>query len=405
MIRDRSAPGGRVTLLADEWADSGVPLELAGRVLAFSFEEDERQADRVTLDLDNFDLSLFDRTDLVLGAVLEISWGYPEQMATPQRVVIQKLRGFQTLTVEGRATSVLLDKVARTRAWRSQTRSSVVQEIARENGFIGPLADIEETRATFDAINQTAETDARFLRRLADEEGFAFFIDDSGLHFHERRQDQKPARVFTWFSDPGQGEVLDLQVETAFELQAAKETVTGRDPLTKETFVQSSSNENSSRTTLAEVVEVVDPETGRTRLESRNATANVHASAATNAAEAMREAEARFRKSERAAVQLSMRVVGDPLLRAKQVVEVRGISRLLSGKYFVTSVKHSISAAGYVCELSLTSDGTGLTEKENSRPQGGTPNTEDPVADASDAPLREVEVVDPETGMGRIEWR
>lgn len=295
--------------------------------------------------------------------------------------------------------------MARTRAWLSKIRSSVVQEIARENGFTGPLADIKETREVIATLNQTAETDARFLCRLADALGFSFFIDESGPHFHERRQDQRPARVFTWFADPGQGEVLDVPVETAFGLQAARETVTGRDPLTKETFVQSSSNENSPRTTLAEVVEVVDPQTERTRLESRSATANVHASAATNAAEAGREAEARFRKSERAAVRLSMRVVGDPSLRAKQVVEVRGISRLLSGKYFVTSVKHSISAAGYVCGLRLTSDGTGQSEKENSRPQGGIPNTEAPIAEAPDAPLREVEVVDPETGMSRIEWR
>ena len=46
-----------------------------------------------------------------------------------------------------------------------------------------------------DVINQTAETDARFLRRLASCEEFEFYVDDGGFHFHERRREAAPTHV------------------------------------------------------------------------------------------------------------------------------------------------------------------------------------------------------------------
>ena len=90
-VRDTTAPGVRITLLADEKAASGEPLKLDGRIVSFSFEEGPKKADQVSLQLDNYDLALFDRDDIVGGATLEVSWGYPGNMAPPRRVVVKKL--------------------------------------------------------------------------------------------------------------------------------------------------------------------------------------------------------------------------------------------------------------------------------------------------------------------------
>ena len=83
-IIDRSGPGVRLTLLPDERAESGEPLDLGDRLISFSYEDSERRADKVSLQLDNFDLSLFDREELMGGAVLEVSWGYAGNMAPPR---------------------------------------------------------------------------------------------------------------------------------------------------------------------------------------------------------------------------------------------------------------------------------------------------------------------------------
>ena len=114
-IVDRSGPGVRITLLDNERAPSGEPLDLAGRIIAFTYEDAEKKADQVSLQVDNFDLALFGRAELVGGATLEVSWGYPGNMAPPRRVVVKKLKGFQTLTIEGQGPSGLVYPEGKTR--------------------------------------------------------------------------------------------------------------------------------------------------------------------------------------------------------------------------------------------------------------------------------------------------
>jgi phage protein D len=402
MIVDRSAPGVRITLLADEKATSGEPLDLANRIIGFTFDDAERKADKLSLQLDNFDLSIFDSEDLMGGAILEVSWGYPGNMAPPRRVVVKKVKGFSTITVEGQALSVLMNKEAKTRCFEDKTRSDIVRQIAEEHGFQGEFVDIDDTEEVFDVINQTSETDARFLRRLAAREEYEFYVDQGGFHFNERRQEAAPTHVFTWYADPGSGDVISINVESDLVKRVGKVTVRGRNPMTRTTVESSSTNATTDRSTLAEVVEVVDPETGSTSIESRNATASVHPTSATSEGRANRESAARFRRAERATVKLSMKVVGDPTLHAKSIVEVRGISGLLSGKYYVTSVKHIVSSSGYVCDLKLVKDGGGRRARQLAREQQGARNTNQP---RNDSEPTQVESVDPETGRTRIEYR
>jgi phage protein D len=404
-LLDRSAPGVRVVLLPDEKAATGTPLDLGSRLIGFTFEDAERKADKVSLQLDNFDLALFDREDLMGGAVLEVSWGYPGNMSVPRRVVIKKLKGFSMLTVEGQALSVLMNRETKTRCWPNLTRAQVAHQIAEEHGYEGQFVDIDDTDETFDVINQTAETDARFLRRLAAREEFEFYIDEGGFHFHERRQHVAPKHVFTWYSDTGRGDVLGINVESDLLRRVGRVTVRGRDPLRRATVEASSSSDSAERTTISKVVEVLGPETGATVLETRNATATVHSTSATTQGKTIRESEARFRRAERAAVKLSLQVVGDPTLRAKSLVEVRGISSLLSGKYYAEEVKHVISSSGYVCDLRLTRDGVGRRRgvaPQAQREQGGTRNQSEPRTDGA---MTEVEAIDPERGGTRVEYR
>ncbi|MEO1337604.1 MAG: contractile injection system protein, VgrG/Pvc8 family, partial [Myxococcota bacterium] len=361
----------------------------------------EDKADRVLLQLDNFDLSLFDRDDLMGGSLLEVVWGYPGRASAPQRVVVKKIKGFQRLTVEGHALSMLMNQAVKTRNWSNTSRSAVARSIAEENGYAGSAIDIEDTEETLDIIHQSAETDAGFLRRLAAQEGFEFYVDSSGFHFHRRKKGGPPAHSFTWYADPSQGNLMSVHVESDLARRAGRVTVRGRDPLQKKTIETTAVSETVDRTTLGEVIEVVDPETGETALETRNATASVHPTTSTTERRAQRESDARFRQAEQSAVKLTLRVVGDPTLRAKNIIEVRGISRRLSGKYYASTVRHIISTSGYVTELKLTRDGASRRTPAQ-RPQGGTRNTAEP---RSVGQLIQVEVVDPETGNTSIEYR
>lgn len=46
-LADRSGPGVRITVLSNERAPSGEPLNLDGRILGFTYEDAERKADQV----------------------------------------------------------------------------------------------------------------------------------------------------------------------------------------------------------------------------------------------------------------------------------------------------------------------------------------------------------------------
>ena len=276
----------------------------------------------------------------------------PREMLAPPRTLViwPKVLTIETVLtdVEGHATSVLLNRKSQTRCWENKRRSDVVREIAGENGYEGAFLSLQETEDSLDVINQTAETDAQFLRRLAKEEGFEFWMDDTGLHWHERRFELTPAHLFTWRQSQ-KGEILSINVESDLMRRAARVTVKGRDPLAKTTFEESANNDNVDRATLGEtreVVELVDPETGDTVLDERNAVTLTYAEPAGNQTRARQKAEKRFKRAERATVKLSMQVVGDPSLRAKSIVEVQGISSILSGKYCVNEVKHTISSSG-----------------------------------------------------------
>jgi YD repeat-containing protein len=398
---DRSAPGVRITLLAHEKATSGEPLDLGDRLIGFTYEDCEKKADKLTLQLRNHDLHFFERQELMGGACLEVSWGYPGNMSPPRRVVVKKLKGFGTLNVECLCRSSQMNRQSRTRRWEGVTRSDVVRAVAKENGYEGQFADVEDTDEVYDVINQTAETDARLLRRLAAREGFLFYVDLGGLHWHRRRQSAAPTQVLTWYADPGRGDVLDVNVESDLVKRVGRATVRGRDPLRKTTISSSATSASTTRDTLGQTVEVVDPDSGRTHLEVRNATASVSPTSASSAGRAKRQSAARFSRAERATIKLSLRTVGDPTLRAKIIVEVRGVTALLSGKYYVTEAKHVITTSGYTCELKLTRDGTGRLARRLAQEQRGERNR---TQSRRGGALTTIERVDADTGRTHLEF-
>jgi uncharacterized protein len=434
-IADRSAPGIRIAVVPNDRSTNSLPVNLDGRVLSFTYEDSEKKTDKVSLQLDNDDLSLFDNEALFGGVILEVSWGYPGNMSPPRRVVIKKIKGFNPLTVEGHVASVLLNRRTRTRVWEQKRRSDVVREIGAENDFDGAFLSVEDTEEIQDVINQAGETDAHLLRRLAREEGFEFWVDDTGLHWHERRLDLTPTHVFVWKTSKT-GDILSINVESDLMRRAARVTVKGRDPFEKVTLEETANNDNTDRATLGEsreVVETVDVETGQTVagiyrdvedplleqsrldvqvgyqdlenqqtvLDERNATLLTYSVAENNQKKAQKRAAAKFKRAERRTVKLSMQVVGDPTLRAKSVIEVQSISSVLSGKYYVKEVKHTISSSGYICDLKLIRDAKGVFANRLTQKQKGRRNQSDFRPQNE---VREFVYVDPETGRETVEY-
>lgn len=373
-------------------------LNLRDRLLNFKYRDREKGADICVLTLENHDLSLLDEDGLRKGNILELTWGYPNNFAPTRELVIKKSTGFRQLKVESYARSIQFHKETKCRTFENKKRSQVVQQIAEENGFGTNRQDIEDTEEVFETIHQARQTDAQFLKRLAQKEGFQWYVDFDGLHFHQRRLGQKPQRAFRYYHDQNAGEIISIDdVDTNIAAKGGAITVAGRNSKTKKTFKARANNESvKNRDTLANVIEIVDPESGNTRIARRNVSEDTRTTADQSATAAKREADGRFRNTQLSAVKLKFSVVGDPNILAKTVVIVIGIGKILSGPYYVTEVEHNNARSGYRCQLICKRDGV----SERGPQSKGQKNRKKP--DGKD--VRLFEKVDAETGDTQLQF-
>lgn len=377
-------------------------VDVTGRVLSFEYEDDEKKADALKITVNNWDLEMFDSPLWRKGNILTVSWGYVGNMAPPRDLVIQKINGFTALTVEAHGKGMLMNKVVRSRHFDGMTRAQVVRQVAGENGYGSALVDVQDTAVVHGTIVQGQLTDAQFLRRLAHLEGFQFFVDFDGLHFHERRLGQKPLRVLTWYTPPLEGEITNVNVENDVTGKPGALTVAGRDPLAKRD-IKETADGTTPREALAPVQEAsVDPTTGQLTFATANVATETRATSESVAGAAKREAAGAYKLAQNVAVKIKFDIVGDPRLPAKSVVELAGLGRRLSGKYYLQAVKHTLGSSGYTCSVTAHSNGSGglAGAKANT-----TASLNKKKAEGDDGKLAETLVVDPDTGSANISYR
>ena len=134
------------------------------------------------------------------GKEVEIRLGYRDRFETVITGIITGLtyhfeeENFLDLEVEGYDLLFLLMKNRRTKSWNNMTISSIVEDIA---GFY-PFNDvqIEKTYITFDHLRQENETDFSFVKNLSQKVGCEFFADENG-GFVFRKPALKPSTDIT----------------------------------------------------------------------------------------------------------------------------------------------------------------------------------------------------------------
>lgn len=351
-------------VVAPEGGDK-VRLDLSGIVTAMSFVDEERKADRLTIEVDNFDGGAWDTAIFAKGNMLYTSWGYAGFMAPTRQMVITKSSGGITLTVEAKDRSLLMHRETKTETYEDVRRSDVVALIASRNGF-GPGARvIEETPTIHETITQPNVSDVRMLRNLAQKQGFEFFIGPDGLHWHSRDLAQAPSRRFVYYPAGRAGAdfnnrnaMWDYAIENDLTAKPAKTKLKGIDPDTKQPIVAEGSNAATERDQLQEIVEVRDYDTGTWQQVTRAVLEETKPTAETTQEAAKERADGRFKKISQRAVKLSFSCLGDPLLLAKTLCDVEGIAQRVDGRYYLEKVEHSINESGYTCRVTAITDGT-----------------------------------------------
>lgn len=374
-------------------------IDATTMVLSFEYEEDEKKTDQLKLTIDNWDLSHFDNPVWRQGNKVIVTWGYPGKMAPLRECIIQKVEGSTQITVTAQAKSLLMNRDVKNKTYENTRRSEIVHAIAKDYGFGDDQRFIEETETLYEGITQAQQTDAQFLKRLADAEHFEFYVDFSGLHWHPRKMGQKPLRVMQYYLPPDVGDIITFNVDSDPFAKPTQVTTKGRDPI-KKADVSGTGNEQETKR-----IALVSPDTGVVGVKEVTEQKAVQPTTETSSSQAKKEADGAFKRSAQAAVKLSMECVGDPLVIAKSVLDVRGISKRLSGLYYINTASHKIDSGGYKMSLKVTTDSTsGHTEDllktpgAAKKPSKATPNPAKPGESKDPNEATPHVTVDPTTG-------
>lgn len=355
----RDAPQVYIT---SERPGTGSPerLDLGTRFKGLTYVDDEKKADKLTIKLNNFDLTEFERSAWRKGNILRVSWGYPDAMCPERECIITKVKGFTELVVEAEGKEMVMARSHKNRHWENKTRAAVVKEILAEYHIAFETKNIEDTGITYSQITQGAVTDYVFVRDLARRDRFEFYIDFDGAHYHKRQLGQKPQRVFWYYTDPGRGDIIGISIENDISATTKPGGVTlqGRDLDKKEDFEVKAGNKDTPRDGEGTVLEAIDEADGTPHNVENRASAHKGPAGEATKDAAQHKANGLYTQSQVNAVQLGLHCIGDPNIVAKAVISVKGIGPIMSGNYYVNEVTHNVGA-GYDMKIKCKRDGFG----------------------------------------------
>lgn len=381
--------------------------DVSERVESFTFEDCERDHDILRLEVNNHDLYFFDHPAWVKGNLVRFAFGYPGKLFGPRYAVVDTFRGFRKLSIVCYEQAILSNE-ARNRLWESTTRWQIVADMISEGyfpgvteldiGAVAPIAinanKVNVTPWLAQAIQlmnlqqekprdfqQSTMTDWQYIQTLAEEIGAEVYTENTVLHFHPRRLNQPPVRSYTWWH--GDGELVDFDIDELRAVDRAQEIeVVGFDPVEQKPVSATGSNQDTKRDTLGSqgsLVITANSPTGKLGVKK------VQLSASAQADEVKNVADTHFRNSEQEEVEATAVIRGDPWLPAKSIIEINGISRMLSGNFYVEQHNHVITrGGGYLGTLKL---------KRNALT--AVPSTQPPTLDKTKA---DENTQDPSTG-------
>jgi uncharacterized protein len=392
---------GYVVKVIPQGATEATMLDLSNRVITFKFEDDEKKADKLTLTVDNFDLSNFDNPVWAEGNVLRASWGYEGNMALERELVIKKVTGSIVLTIEALAKSVLMNQQRKSRIFEQVKYSEIAHVLADEYGYEQAYQQIDDSEIIWPCVTQPGTTDAVFLRHLANKLKWEWYIDFDGFHFHPRRLGQRPIRTLTYYLS-GDGEIRKFNITNDVTARPQGPTgavqMKGRDPKEKKDINVTADNTNTAgRETNANVLKTVDARTGTRSYQKNNITTSAQSTTAPNEAAAKQQAKNAFTKAQQRTVKMTWDGPGDPGISAKTIVEmIFPGAKSITGKYYLSSVTHTLAAndAPYDIEVQCRRDGSTAVGGNEAKTTGKT-NDQAAAAGGELAPRK---LVDPRDG-------
>jgi phage protein D len=269
------------------------------------------------------------KLDLMLtGIVTEISTNFPSSGA-PQ------------LTVSGFDHSYCLTKGQQSDSWLNTTDSDAVKDLARRY-TLNPK--VEDTRVVHPNIVMSQENPAKFLTRLAERNGFEWFVVNTDLFFRPPSNDKRGEIELRW----GRG-LVSFSPEIKLSDQVSQVEVHGWDIQKKESIIgrakrgdepgrDQSRSSGKPRASGAEYLRKVcrdDPATLRVRGQ------------VSSQQEADQRAKAILKQHASGFVGGRGETIGIPELRADMNVTLQGLGDFFNTTFYVKQTTHTVNTSGY----------------------------------------------------------
>lgn len=165
--------------------------DLATRIVDFSYEDHLSKVDQAVITLADPGYELADDSRLTSDTQWDIRFGYVSQLSP---VISLRLKYFEPtfaqdgvhykkVTLHGRAADLL--RFTQGRNWGRMTTADIASQIARRHG-LSPVVDPSEDMTETPYVQPAVISDWEFLRTLADDIGFEFFVEAGKLFYRSR---------------------------------------------------------------------------------------------------------------------------------------------------------------------------------------------------------------------------
>jgi phage protein D len=269
------------------------------------------------------------KLDLMLtGIVTEISTSFPAS-GPPQ------------LTVSGFDHSYCLTRGTQSDSWPNMKDSDAVRDIAQRYTL---TPKVENTNVVHANIAMSQENPAKFLTRLAERNGFEWFVLNTDLYFRTPANDERGVIELKW----GEG-LVSFSPEIKLSEQVSQVELYGWDVQRKEKIVgkakrgdepgrDQSRGSGKPRLSGAEYLRKVcrdDPSTLRVR------------EPVFSQQEADRRAKAILKRHAEGFVGGRGETIGIPDLRADTNITLKGLGDFFSTTFYVKQTTHTLNTSGY----------------------------------------------------------
>lgn len=322
----------------------------ADRADSFTFTLRDRHPEAERLFAGGDQLHWMDSDTFDEGNRVEIHIGYVDNMQPMIAGEVTALtpnfpaNGLPTLTVQGYSLFHRLQRNRIRRPFKTSRDSDIVREIAAAMNL---NASVDHTEAEHPTVSPVGETYASFLRQRAERIGYEVFVKQDTLYFKRPRYLENPGPDLTleW------GRSL-ISFSPRLSTYSAVTRVTARGPQTsqgrgKEPLV-GTANTGDIRVRMG-------TETGQQICErcfgEHHLLIEDHNIA--SAAEAREMSLGRMEKEAMNYITGRGSCMGNPQLMARKVIELKGLGKRFSGRYYVTSATHSISSRGYMTDFEV----------------------------------------------------